>query len=401
MGMFKSLKDIIDYIDAGMRTDVVRHNDGAHDLESDFVYIPGFITAGLPASMTAKGFRNGVILGNVSFAKYPMSHPLSTETSKGGADAVNWGTGYGAESQIRKCAWAYIDQDEAKTACEAMSSSNSAASTTTGVGGANYLVDTAWASKLVGKHLEVVVGAVTYYRRIVDIEQHNDKIIFSPALPGGVTVGNGDAYTIKRFGLWDLYDWATVKYITAMRYAVNAMPYPKGNNNYGIDLNDSGLQNFGMPDPDEDDGSHAYCKVLTGTGPSSWFHNGRPNGIWGINGNIWEWTWCKMGATVDRQISAGFMAQGYGMPATSNYIATLADAEGGNGSGVNDLALPKTVAAGSDADFDNCYYSQAIGLRGFLVGGGWDGGAGAGVFGLRAGYAPSDRRTSIGFRASL
>lgn len=399
--MYKSLKDLIDYIDGGTQTYAISHNDGTHALESEFVYIPGFITADIPASMIAKGFRNGVVLGNVSIAKYPMSHPLSSETTKGGGDAPDWGAGYGAESQMRKCVWSYVDQDEAKTACEAMSSANSQAGTTTGAGGDTYLIDTAWASKLVGKHIEIVVGAVTYYRRIVDVEQHNDKIIFSPALPSGVTVGSGDAYTVKRFGLWDLYDWATVKYITAMRYAVNAMPYPKGNNNYGIDIGDTGLQNFGLPDPDEGDGSHAYCKILTGTGPTSWYHNGHVNGLWGLNGNVWSWVWCKMGATVDRQIDAGFMGQGYGLPSTSNYVVTLADAEAGNECGINDLALPKTVAAGSDPAFDDCKFYQDVGARGFPVGGRWAGGAAAGVFALGANSAPSYRSAYIGFRASL
>lgn len=31
------------------------------------------------------------------------------------------------------------------------------------------------------------------------------------------------------------------------------------------------------------------CRVATGTGPLSWSHNRRADGIWDLNGNVWEW----------------------------------------------------------------------------------------------------------------
>ena len=63
---------------------------------------------------------------------------------------------------------------------------------------------------------------------------------------------------------------------------------PKGNNYYGRDYND--------PDTDEYYGIPAYwssskiARVLNGSGPLSWFHDGTPWGIWGMNGNFYSVT---------------------------------------------------------------------------------------------------------------
>lgn len=63
---------------------------------------------------------------------------------------------------------------------------------------------------------------------------------------------------------------------------------PKGNNYYGRDYND--------PDTAEYYGIPAYwssskiARVLNGSGPLSWFHDGSPWGIWGMNGNFYSVT---------------------------------------------------------------------------------------------------------------
>ena len=31
------------------------------------------------------------------------------------------------------------------------------------------------------------------------------------------------------------------------------------------------------------------ARVLTGTGPDTWSHNGKMDGIFDMNGNVWEW----------------------------------------------------------------------------------------------------------------
>lgn len=63
---------------------------------------------------------------------------------------------------------------------------------------------------------------------------------------------------------------------------------PKGNNYYGRDSAD--------PDTAEYYGIPAYwssskiARVLNGSGPLSWFHDGSPWGIWGMNGNFYSVT---------------------------------------------------------------------------------------------------------------
>ena len=61
---------------------------------------------------------------------------------------------------------------------------------------------------------------------------------------------------------------------------------PKGNNNYGKDTADSIYQ--AIPSM-ERDSSNRIQRVATGTGPLSWSHDGTPNGIWDLNGNVNEW----------------------------------------------------------------------------------------------------------------
>jgi len=60
---------------------------------------------------------------------------------------------------------------------------------------------------------------------------------------------------------------------------------PKGNNNYGKDVSDNIYS--AIPCTFENDGKRQ--KVLTGTGPLSWSHDGTPGGIWDLNGNVFEW----------------------------------------------------------------------------------------------------------------
>lgn len=60
---------------------------------------------------------------------------------------------------------------------------------------------------------------------------------------------------------------------------------PKGNNNYGRDAGESTYK--AIPANYESDGRTA--RVLTGTGPITWSHDGTLGGIWDLNGNVWEW----------------------------------------------------------------------------------------------------------------
>lgn len=61
---------------------------------------------------------------------------------------------------------------------------------------------------------------------------------------------------------------------------------PKGNNNYGKDASESGY--IAIPAPGVQD-NNKTARVLTGTGPVTWSHNGQMDGIYDMNGNAWEW----------------------------------------------------------------------------------------------------------------
>jgi formylglycine-generating enzyme len=63
---------------------------------------------------------------------------------------------------------------------------------------------------------------------------------------------------------------------------------PKGNNYYGRAYEDPDLpEYYGVPAYWS---SSKIARVLNGSGPLSWFHDGSPWGIWGMNGNFYSVT---------------------------------------------------------------------------------------------------------------
>ncbi|OQP12616.1 SUMF1/EgtB/PvdO family nonheme iron enzyme [Geobacillus thermoleovorans] len=63
---------------------------------------------------------------------------------------------------------------------------------------------------------------------------------------------------------------------------------PRGNNNYGKDI--SAPHERGKVTYKYTSGGTEYeGRVATGSGPASWAHNGMNDGIFDLNGNVWEW----------------------------------------------------------------------------------------------------------------
>ena len=58
---------------------------------------------------------------------------------------------------------------------------------------------------------------------------------------------------------------------------------PYGNNNYGKDTRESLYR--AIPTSKDNDKTG---RVATGTGPVTWSHDGTLEGIWDLNGNVWE-----------------------------------------------------------------------------------------------------------------
>jgi formylglycine-generating enzyme required for sulfatase activity len=84
-------------------------------------------------------------------------------------------------------------------------------------------------------------------------------------------------------------EWATICFL------VKLLGHDiRGNNNWGRDYRDADAwENYGVKDWVLDSYaksySHDIARVLTGTGPVSWSHNGMANGVFDIVGNTWEW----------------------------------------------------------------------------------------------------------------
>jgi len=60
---------------------------------------------------------------------------------------------------------------------------------------------------------------------------------------------------------------------------------PYGNNDMGRDIRESQT----VARVTYRDEEKAVCRVATGTGPIAWSHNRRADGIYDLNGNVWEW----------------------------------------------------------------------------------------------------------------
>ncbi|MCD8397512.1 MAG: hypothetical protein LUD12_10115 [Lachnospiraceae bacterium] len=236
---------------------------------------------------------------------------------------------------------------------------------------------------------------------------------------------------------------------------------PYGNNNYGKDTRETlykAIPTY-ISSSDESAGYHTD-RVATGTGPITWSHDGTLEGIWDMNGNVWEWTTglrlvygelqiikdnnasdpsCDLSATSAEWMaidaSTGDLITPNGSGTTSGsvkldyvsnkwtYSTSISNTTGSYGctfanvtcdTTIGDDAklllqslamLPDLTLTGDDIDTtygnDYFYANNAEAERCQFRGGRWDGGASAGVFSSYLDHARSATYTSIGGRSAL
>lgn len=353
---------------------------------SVMVYIPKFTTSGMP-----QAGLDDLEMGGFWLDKYEASQPDATASSVGSTTTTTPGT-TAAVSQQGVVAWHTINWANAKTACENRGQTkgpynpSGAGTTTTIVDSVNFPV------AIVGRHIAIVQGGVTYYaRRITAYADATKTITFTPALP--VASSTSDTYTIYEYHLVTPFEWASVAYWCAMN------TQPKGNNSYGNDSTDSDADGttFGQLDPTEPSTS-TTDRVLTGTGPRTWSHNQQASGVWDLNGNVWEWVDLKVtanGTTI--VITDGFPGAGYSLSIASNYVNQLEATD----VTVKTMAIPSTLStANTDYGSDYCWVNVAANTYAAIRGGDWSYGSNAGVLSLVLGNVPSSTYTNIGFRAA-
>ena len=228
---------------------------------------------------------------------------------------------------------------------------------------------------------------------------------------------------------------------------------PYGNNNYGKDSRENSYK--AIPSMARD-GEGRIQRVATGSGPVTWSHDGTLEGIWDLNGNVWEWMGGLRAVYGEVQVlvnnnaadsdnsQSASSAQWMAIDATTgNYITP-----NGNGTTANSVKLDyisskwtysTTITSSVDSTSRNClfvnvtcdatisaaaqavlkalalmpddtafdyegdyfYFNNGAAERSFCSGGHWNSGTNAGLFTPHGHNPRSGAFAYIGFRSAF
>ena len=393
-----------------LRNRTLRIQDGAaspNTLEIHQAYIPFFRSAGF-----SQENLNGILCGGFWLDRFQACQPAASNVSRGGLTPNSPGAGVGAACKPHVVPWTDISWTTAKTAIENRGGSANRQSGTCAVFGsatnakAEFLA--ASADHLVGRHIEIVQDGVTYYRRVIKqgIADEAKYLCIYPDLPADITTA--DTYTIVGHHLVTPYEWfSAAAWAMTFRYRFG-LEYPRGNNDWGKDIGDSrAIEYEGLADPVKGGyDAHEKSRCLTGSGPLSWSLNGQENGVWDLNGNVWEWVLQQVvtdGSAMT--ISPGYPGAGTPItpPGTSGQRITAMYAPDAPADGLSlasDLCIPSGQSTGGSAEYgyDGYWFNLAANTYAALRGGHWDNGLAYGLWALNLSNTPSSYNYPFGFR---
>ena len=104
-----------------------------------------------------------------------------------------------------------------------------------------------------------------------------------------VNIDNAELYCANKGPGWHLM--TRMEWMALAHWCKHNNCMPKGNNNYGKDISEESRYHavpatYGAAGT-ADEGKILH--VLTGSGPLTWSHDGTHEGIWDLNGNVYEW----------------------------------------------------------------------------------------------------------------
>lgn len=242
---------------------------------------------------------------------------------------------------------------------------------------------------------------ISKFQNIVENERAYSKAGEAPAT--SVDYDEAKLYCENKGSGWHLMSF--VEWSAIALYSMKNGTLPKGNNDYGSDISDSSKSGYAVDD----------YKIATGSGPVSFSHDWTNNGIYDLNGNVWEWV---LGMKIVDGILS-LMTNNNFEDLESAWIVTEEDVTSGltsgnkvlthktgdipNGDGAiyDGYILPATSDASGSATYGNDgFWFNAEGERMPVLGGLWNNGLTAGVFALYLRDARSTSNSGIGFRAA-